>query len=134
VLCGLVIFALVVTGAGPLVRQVRGLIGGMRGAPSKPGQPVAMTLIVCGTACILGAIAVEFYLVRHGQTVLAAWGAGHAMTGSERVVIGVEPPVFGHLMTVLTFVAGGTLAGIGVWASTGKVTAYPSVPPVPSAA
>lgn len=102
-LCGAVIFALVLAAAGPVGRFLRGA-GPWPAAGGTRGRAAGLALIICGTICILAALAVEVYLVRYGQTVVT--GRVGNGSGPVPIVMSVKPPVFGRILAGGAFVVG----------------------------
>jgi hypothetical protein len=112
-----IVFALVFSAILPLVRLTRGTVERIARSPVRPSPAAALSLIFCGTACILAALAVEVYLVRYGSTIVSAMGTGDSINSSQHFSVGVQPPLFGHLVTVATFLAGAALCALGAWGS-----------------
>lgn len=73
---------------------------------------VSITLLVCGTACLIASLLVPLYFLRSGGTVEMRVGANGAMESVSN-----PGPLLADLLAVLVFIAGATLAGIGVWGS-----------------
>jgi hypothetical protein len=117
---GFLIFLLVIALAGPLARLIREIIRRVEQTQAKPAQPVVLTLIICGTLCVLGAMGMELYLVRYGESVMTAAGIGGLGQGMERVSVGVETPILGHAVAILGLVAGVGLASVGFWGGLGS--------------
>jgi len=116
---GVIIFVLVIALAGPLARFIREIIRRIEQTHAKPAQPVVLTLIICGILCVLGAMGMELYLVRYGESVMTAAGIGGLGQAMERVSVGVETPILGHVIAILGLVAGVGLASVGFWGSLG---------------
>jgi hypothetical protein len=114
---GVIIFVLVIALAGPIGRLTRGIIHRIEQSHAKPAQPVVLTLIICGTLCVIGAMGMELYLVRYGESVMTAAGIGGLGQAMERVSVGVETPILGHMVAILGLVAGAGLASVGFWGS-----------------
>ena len=111
VVCGAVIFALVLAAAGPVGRLLRG-VGPWQAAGGTRGRAARLALLICGTVCILAALAVEVYLVRYGQTLVSG-RVGNGNGGPGPVVMSVKPPVFGRILAGAAFVVGVMLVGSG---------------------
>jgi hypothetical protein len=99
-----IVFALVLTAILPIVRLTRAVVERIAQSPTRPSPAASLSLIFCGTACILAALGVEVYLVRY--VVITVRFSSEA-----------QPPLFGHLITIATFLAGAALCGLGAWGS-----------------
>jgi len=118
-----VVFALVLTAMPVLLRLTRDAVERIVQSPARPSPAAALSLIFCGTACILAALAVEVYLVRYGSTIVSAVGTGESTNSSQHFSVGVQPPLFGHLITTATFLAGAALCSLGAWGSSARPAA-----------
>ena len=123
ILCGGVVAFLTVAVLLVLVREGRALVNLLARTQDRPGMAIALTCIITGVVCLLGALAIPLYFA-HGATVRISNGSA---------VTGIDTPMLTQLLAVLTFVVGGFLIGIGVWSGTGRRGSgvYPSMPSTP---
>jgi hypothetical protein len=111
VLVGLVLLLFFYMLFKTLASLARGLVDQLAAVPAKPAPAAAITLIICGAACVIAALAVELYLVRGGSGVSVSAGLNEAVYYSN------QPSLFAQCLTILTFLAGVALAAVGIWAS-----------------
>ncbi|HEY7116663.1 MAG TPA: hypothetical protein VH475_08760 [Tepidisphaeraceae bacterium] len=121
ILTGLVIFGLVAAAAAPVTRAARGVMDVLARTQARPTVAVTLTLIICGTACLLGAMGIELYLVRHA--------AGSMSVSGPDVSLSIQTPLFGQILVGLTFLFGVALVAIGIWASLDRAQVPPPLPP-----
>ena len=114
---GIIIFVLVLAAAGPLERLLRGSGQWVAGLGGGAGRAGALALIICGTVCIVAALATEVCLVRHAETAVPGI-IRVSRNGEDHLVTGTRPPVFGRVLEVSAFVAGLALAAAGATAGT----------------
>jgi hypothetical protein len=125
-------------------------IAAIRQSSRRPSQNVAITLIVCGAACFLMAMAFEWYVVASSRVIRPAVGesggsatinlpgmeqkATISVTGTGAVRMGTAASPFGHVMALTCFLAGAVLIGLGVWSSiSGKPEGYAHSATIPAA-
>ena len=118
VLCGVVVFAVAFVVLAFVFREVRALAHSLARSPVRPAPPVALACVICGTACVLVALAVQVYAMRN-PTVVA--GPGFRAL--------VQTPIMVHLVTLMAFVLGAGLIGVGVWSSMAPRVTTPPTPP-----
>lgn len=120
IVCGGVVAFLTIAILLVLVREGRALVNLLARTQDRPGMAIALTCIITGAVCLLGALAIPLYFA-HGTSVRISNGSA---------VTGIETPMLTQLLAVLTFVVGGFLIGIGVWSGTGRrgSPVYPSMP------
>ncbi len=113
---GLIALGLVITGTKPLMRLAMAVIERFSTRQARPCFGICLTLIVCGTVCILASVAVELRAVRSDAMVALAVpetvnrSFGHIAIGGQSI--------FPGLFTAgLTFLAGCVLCAVGIWGS-----------------
>lgn len=122
VLCGIVVFIISFVVLAHLFRELRALVGALSRSPDRPAAPIALASLVCGTACVIGALGVRLYALRHPAVNL---GPG------PQVIVGT--PLMAHIVTIMAFVVGVALSAIAIWSSMGRTSAAVSIPlPQPS--
>jgi hypothetical protein len=84
---------------------------------ARPHIAVSITLLVCGTFCVLGMLYFEYRII--GHTASIATSTTHLNLGAAQVSIGVRVPLFDHLIAVSAFLSGVALLALGVWSSVG---------------
>lgn len=95
-----------------LARQAAGLGERLRQTPGRLSTGVAITLLICGTLCLIASLLVPLYF---GRTA-AAMGM-HVSVNGNTTIIGNAPPLVSDLLAILIFLGGAALAWIGVWGS-----------------
>ena len=118
VLCGIVVFIVAVALIGASVRAIAWAVDALARTPARPGLPVTLTLIGCGTACVLAMLVVEALAMRS-----AARAELMGMTdGTLGLDVHTATPLAIHLATLAAFVAGATMLALGVWSSLGRTS------------
>jgi hypothetical protein len=98
----------------------------------RPGSRLGQTLIICGTACVLVALALQFYLAaissensRRGADILnESVRIGRPM---NNVNINTTFPKSVEGIGYLALLAGIWLAGIGIWVGVGQPARNPKI-------
>ena len=106
-----------------LVQQSQAVTDALSRTTTKPGQVLAVTLVVCGTLCLLGTLVLEWYLVSSPVSLAQAASISGLGGGAAQVVLSVQAPLLGHLAAMATFLAGMAQIALGVWSSI-----HPGVP------
>jgi hypothetical protein len=117
VLCGVVVFVISFVVFVFVFRELRALVHTMARAPVRPAAPVALASLVCGTACVVAALAVQLYGMRNP---VIGFGPGPQLA--------VQTPLMAHLVTLMAFLLGVALIAVGIWSSMGRQ----SPPPPPT--
>lgn len=94
-----------------LAARATDYLGGVSG---KPGTAVAISLLVCGTLCVLGVLVFEYLAIRQTGTV-ATSVAAQPTFGTAEVSVGVRVPFSAHLFAIACFIVGAALLAVGVW-------------------
>jgi hypothetical protein len=116
-LCGFVLGFLTLALLMSVVHFTRQVIVVLTRTSARPGPTVGLTLIVCGTVCILGALALQFYATARpggGSAIIGVPGAGvTARVAAEAS----SASLLTLLATVAVFLAGAALVALGVWSA-----------------
>jgi hypothetical protein len=116
-LVGLVTLALVQF----LLSQAHAVAGLLGRTPHRPALPVAVVLVVCGTLCFLGALALEWHAVTYTASASATLIQGMHLNGipggAGGISLHVQPPFLTHVAALAVFLAGVALIALGTWAS-----------------
>ena len=109
VVCGLVVFAVAWVVFSFAFRELHALAHGLARSQTRPAPPIAMTCLICGTACVIAALLVQLYGLRHpAVTVGPGFGAS------------VHTPLMAHIVTLAAFLLGVALIAVGIWSSMGR--------------
>jgi hypothetical protein len=107
-------------------------IAALRQSPRRPGQTMALTLVICGAVCLLTAMAFEWYIVASSQVIRPAVAGGPggsasfqvgdqkgtiSVSGTGELRVGREPSAVAHVIALCSFAAGAVLIALGVWSS-----------------
>jgi hypothetical protein len=85
---------------------------------ARPKPMVAVTLIICGTLCLLGTLLFEWYALRSGTQVMSSsFHMQNPGVDSGRIAFSVQLPLFGQVLALFTFLAGVALIALGIWSS-----------------
>ena len=114
ILSGIVVFLLSLAVVSALLRAVRAGLGLLARTPERPAQVVGLTMIACGTACVVATLVTELLALR--------WATRTSMSVymGEGVEFNSGAPLSIHLAALAAFAAGAALVGIGVWSSLGS--------------
>ena len=123
---GILAIGWVIGAAGPVSRLARAIVNSFSARQTRPSCGICLTLILCGTACMFGCLAVELSLARSGEMMISATSPDAFGRGFGHVAIGMQSPLFGHLAAGLTFLAGSVLCAIGIWGSVASEKAIAS--------
>jgi hypothetical protein len=111
VLSGLVVAAVTLALLVMLETSFRAVVRALAGTARRPTTAVVITIMVCGTVCILAAVALQWYR----PTIPAGLGRG---------------PLLPALTTVTVLLVGVSLLAVGVWS--GIPSAVETAPPPPA--
>ena len=130
VLSGFIVFLLAATFLRFLVVQVRAAVLRIGATPGKPDGKAALTSILCGTLCVLGALFVQVYAATHPvglapTMTLGGNPGGMTINGNQ---VGMTAPAIGvsmqgqtsptlAILSVATFLVGTGLLAFGIWAT-----------------
>jgi hypothetical protein len=120
VIGALIAIGLVIAAAGPLNRLIRAIVQSLPAQNARPCFGLCMTLILCGTVCILASTAAALIATRYGPVAYTAASSGSFTRSFGHVAIGEQTPLLVYLVSGLTFVAGAALCAIGIWGSMGN--------------
>jgi hypothetical protein len=114
IVCGVVVGLLALAIIGFLAAQFAALARALARQRERPGMPISIALLACGTACVLATLWFEYRLATAGSvaTMQAAASAGGAV-----MAVGVRTALAGQLAALGTFLLGCLLVGLGVWSS-----------------
>ncbi len=114
------------------------VIAAMRQSQRRPGQAMALTLVICGAVCLLVAMAFEWYVVASSQVIRPSAGGGPGgsasihipalggsgeqkatitLGGSGELQIGKSVSPIAHVLAMCSFAVGAVLIALGVWSS-----------------
>ena len=119
VAAGLLVFLLVLAAAGPVGRLTGAWAAWVARGGGGMTRAAAVTLIVCGTACVLAALVTEVYVIQHGRATVVAVASDNGRNAGQ-MITAFRPPVFGRLLAGSAFVAGVAMVGVGVWGASGE--------------
>jgi len=105
IICGVIVGFVALAILLFLVRGGQWLIHALGATQAKPSSSVAITCIVTGAVCLLGALAIPLLFV-HGATIQVSNGQATLMANT---------PMLEELLAALTFIAGAFLVGFGIW-------------------
>jgi hypothetical protein len=123
ILCGLVVGVLVLALIPFVVNQCREVAAVLGRTSERPGPAVAITLVICGTLCLLGSLALAWHAASLAQApsiqVQAPGMPGFpgSVSGSASVQVSTQPPLLTQVLALLTFLAGSALISLGIWSS-----------------
>ena len=122
IMCGVIVGFVALAFMVFLVREGRAVIAMLGRTQQKPTQAIAMTCIISGAVCLLGALAIPLYLAR---------GTSFHVNnnGNNGAVATLDTPMLAQFLAVRTFVAGAALIGIGVLSGVGRQSAIAAVAP-----
>ena len=109
VLCGFVVFAVAWVVLSVAFRELHALARGLAASPTRPALPVAMACLICGTTCVIAALLVQLYGLRHPAVAV---GPGFGAS--------VRTPLMAHIVTLAAFLLGVALIAVGIWSSMGR--------------
>jgi hypothetical protein len=115
VVCGIVVFVVTFVVLSVLFRELRALVHTLARTSLRPGLPIAMTCLICGTACVIAALAVQLY-----------WMRNPAVGFGPRPYMSVQTPLMAHIITLMTFLLGAGLIAVGIWSSMGQAPSIPA--------
>jgi hypothetical protein len=108
--CAIVVGVLSAAVFATLLRLVRVLSIKLSETRGRPSTAVAITLIACGTVCLLGALAIPLY-IHHASA------ASISLTMTNASVSLDQTSILSVLATIVTITAGAALTAIGIWGS-----------------
>jgi hypothetical protein len=122
--CGVVLGLLTMALLLFLAHLTRQVVALLVQSPVRPGRNVGLALIICGTVCVLSALAMQLY--ESGRDVSGSTTIGFPQSsGSARVTAQLsESSLLTPVITVAVLLAGAALVALGIWSSTGS----PGVP------
>lgn len=131
VLSGVIVSVFVLVLGIVIKRQGMTLAHSLRSAEGKLSTSIAITLLICGTLCLILSLFLPLYFGRANEA--AAIGMHFSANGAV-MSVGSNAPLLVDLLAVLIFLAGAGLALIGVWGSlrpaTGSVHLGSALPDV----
>lgn len=95
----------------------------LRNSNGKPGQAIAITLIICGTACLLGVVGLEYLTSKSTIPPSGIMTSVNSQMSSGNVQFHTSAGynsgswIFLKLTAGLIFLAGSVLISLGVWSS-----------------
>ena len=143
IFCGLIV-GLVVLGLIPFLgNQCRDVAAVLGRTTERPGPAVAVTLVICGTLCLLGSLVLAWHVASLAQSAsiqvqapgMPGFSAGPLsgttgrsqapgmpgfpgpISGAASVNAGTQPPLLTQVLALLTFLAGLALISLGIWSS-----------------
>jgi hypothetical protein len=131
-LCGFVLFFLFCMLLRFVFQLGFQIVSRLGKTPERPGFPITITLLACGTLCVLGALAVVWHGNTGGLNMSPSMNMPHNMPGAEMVPrLELSMQTTGSLSRPLVVCAalliGVALLAIGVWSS--LAPAPPSIAP-----
>jgi hypothetical protein len=121
--CGLIVGLVVLALIPFLTNQGREVAAVLGRTTERPGPAVAVTLLICGTLCLLGSLALAWHVASLAQSpsiqVQAPGMPGFPgpVSGSASVNVAAQPPLLTQVLALLTFLAGIALISLGIWSS-----------------
>jgi len=117
VLCGIVVSVLTMAFLPFVLLQTRAGLTALSGITQRPSQPIAITLIVCGTVCLLGTLIFEWNVAASGAIVKAVNTVTINNAARGEIALRVQTPVMGHVAALAALIVGVGLIGLGIWSS-----------------
>jgi hypothetical protein len=145
VICGFVLFLVVLFGLPALSRAVGGVAGRLAEVRARPPLPVAITLIVCGTICVLGAVVLTLSnpsVPSVNMPALTSLPGMHMETPNGHLDIPVPsmgspgaspfvsrgPSLLSVAVVLAALVVGASTIALGVWSALPPPELPPAVP------
>ncbi len=136
---GIILFFLAVALIGPVLRAGSSLLSALGRSETRPGPAVALGLIAGGTLCVVASLVFAWSSYRSdvaatGQAMTQMMGRMKEM-GITNFNFNFPTPDAGSsagpmILTILAFLLGSSLIGLGVWSSMGSrpvsADAYPN--------
>jgi len=110
IVCGIVVGFVALAIMLFLVRGGQWVIAVLGSTRDKPTSGVAITCIITGAVCLLGALAIPL-LFNRGAVV---------QINNGQAAVTPDMPMLVQLLAALTFVAGAFLIGFGIWGGVGR--------------
>lgn len=110
-LCGLVVGFVAMVLTATALREGNAVSRALHRIDRRPPQAIAITLIICGTACLLGALAIPLFAIHTP-------GGVRIVATSNGMAASADLPAVAQILAVLTFLAGAVLIALGIWSST----------------
>jgi hypothetical protein len=111
---GIILFFVTLSLSGPVVHLVQKSLEALKQAETRPAPKVALTMLCLGTLCVVSALFVQYSAGRSsGGVSMNVVDFSH----NPQLVMRASGSPFLGLLTLLTFLLGGSLIALGTWAS-----------------
>ncbi len=131
VVCGFVVMLLAIGSLIFLARIIRHAIADLAQVTAKPRPPMPLTLVGCGTLCLLGALIFEWYLASYvapanaAATLVNKMIQGDPGASAATLSIHAQSSPVAQVVAIFTFLAGIAMIAIGIWSSLNAPPASP---------
>ena len=112
---GMILFFLTLALSGPTLRLIRQVLETLSRVEERPRPPIAWTMLILGVTCAISSMVIALN-ASNGPPVGLSMNLPGFNAGTQVVSQPSGSFVLG-LLTILTFVLGAALIGLGIWAS-----------------
>ena len=112
---GIILFFVTVSLIGPTIRLIQSIVGTLKGIEERPKTSVSVTMLFLGTLCAISAMIIQLNTSRSEGVAMNFNAPGFNM--APQMALQSSGSFAPGLLTILTFLLGVALIGLGIWGS-----------------